>query len=336
MNRIRGLGAFLCVLVLITSSQNALAEEAEEAEEAARPRRTEFVIDGVMTAVWLAMLPAEFIETNTDATIGPSFRGPEDIGNLETALAEGRFQARNHDNDTVPDEMLTIMLVSISLGSMAIAYGIAPFIDSEDQNGRWFLEQLLSATLGMFHAMFGTTMLTEVAKTTSGRLRPDFVDRADRYYCYLDDIPAPYQARCSSLEASGELGPQIDESRNLESGRRSFWSGHASMIFATATYASLLIGGRMVWGQSATPLTRALGLLVQGASMATAAYVAASRVSDGAHHLEDVLVGSAVGIGMACFGYFLHFGLSGEVRPGLSFSVNPAREGVALTAVGRF
>ena len=94
----------------------------------------------------------------------------------------------------------------------------------------------------------------------------------------------------------------------------------------------------MVWGERSTPLTRTLGILLQAGAMATAGFIAFSRVSDGVHHTEDVVVGSMVGIATASLGYFLHFDLSGEVRRGasLSISVAPQPEGGTVGVVGRF
>ena len=58
----------------------------------------------------------------------------------------------------------------------------------------------------------------------------------------------------------------------------------------------------MVWGRTSTAITRALGVLVQGAALAAAGFAASSRVSDGVHYVEDVVVGSTVGVGVGSAG----------------------------------
>lgn len=327
--RSSGALSFLVMVILLTARPGVALGEEE------RPRRVEWIIDGALTVGWLAMLPSVFYETTTEARIGPRVRGPEDVVALETALAQGLIDRSYREDETISDAALVPIIASISLGSLAIGYGIAPWIDSGDQDGRWFGEQILNATIGMIHALFGTYMLTSVAKITSGRLRPDFADRADRYYCYQEPVHEAYRSRCRALEAANELGPEVEEDEVVR-GRRSFWSGHASMSFAAATYATLIIGGRMVWGERSTALTRIIGIILQTTSMMSAAFVAGSRVSDGVHHIEDVLVGAAVGITTACLGYFLHFDMSGEVRRGVLLSVGPREDGVIVGLAGAF
>lgn len=324
----RVLAVMVTVVLIAARPGSALAEEE-------RPRRIEWIVDGALAVGWLAMLPSIFVDTTTDARIGPSVRGPEDVAAIESALAQGRIDRPFRGEETISDGALVPIIAGISLGSLAIGYGIAPWIDSGDQDGRWFAEQLLNATIGLVHALFGTYMLTSLAKVTAGRLRPDFADRADRYYCYQDRVHDDYQSRCEALDAAGELGPEVEEDEVIR-GRRSFWSGHSAMSFAAATYATLVIGGRMVWGDRSTALTRIVGVILQTASMMSAALVAGSRVSDGVHHAEDVLVGALVGIATASLGYFLHFDMSGEVRRGVSLSVAPRENGLVAGVVGSF
>lgn len=138
-----------------------------------------------------------------------------------------------------------------------------------------------------------------------------------------------------ALSRPSDLGVAIDEDQ-LVRGRRSFWSGHAAFSFAALTYAALYVGGRMVWGRSATPLTRVIGLFAQGAAMAAAGFITGSRVSDGVHHVDDVLVGSAVGITLTLVSYWLHFDGSGEVRRGISLQAMPTEGGVAAAVSGVF
>lgn len=322
------------LLAAVALASAPAAARAEAAAGTGLHPRAEWIVSGAFAAAWLAMMPALFVDATTESALGPSFRGPEDVGALEAAVAGGLLDRRSPERETVPDSHLGIMVGATLAGALAIGWGLAPWIDTGGRaDGLWFAEQGLAALAGMVHAVGGTLMLTQVAKVGVGRLRPDFADRADRHYCYQDPVPATYRPRCGALEAAGTLGAPLDEA-DLERGRTSFWSGHAALAFASATYATLLVGGRMVWGRTASAATRPVGLLLGGAALAAAAFVAASRVTDGVHHLEDVLVGSAVGVAMACFGYFLHFEGSGEVRPGIALSAAPTEGGVALALSG--
>jgi membrane-associated phospholipid phosphatase len=331
-----GLPSLVGAIIALVIALGPLLARAEE-REAPRPRRqvrTELIVDGALAAVWLGMLPLALRDPTTDALIGPSFRGPEDVDALAAAADRGTI-GRVMLADASVDDAELAWAVAGGLGSGVVLAGLATLFDGADQGGRWYGEQAVAATLGMLQAVVGTLMLTQSVKNGVGRLRPDFADRADRYYCYQDPVPELYRPRCGGLEARGELGPEVGADV-LQRGRQSFWSGHASMSAAALTYAALLVGGRMVWGRGATVLTRTIGILGQGAAMAAALYIALSRVTDGLHHVDDVWVGSAVGFALAQASYWLHFDVHGEVRRGLSFHL-AATDGGAVTGIaGRF
>lgn len=80
----RSLTCLVMVTLVATLPVVALAEGE-------RRRRVEWIIDGALTVGWLAMLPTMFVDTTTDARIGTSFRGPQDVEALELALARGRI-----------------------------------------------------------------------------------------------------------------------------------------------------------------------------------------------------------------------------------------------------
>ena len=98
---------------------------------------------------------------------------------------------------------------------------------------------------------------------------------------------------------------------------------------STFTYATLVTGGRWVWGDGATPTSRALGILAQMAFMGSGLFIAGSRLDDGRHHMTDVLVGSAVGIGLANFSYWRRFDGNGRFIRGkqrYAFRLQPGPE----------
>lgn len=113
---------------------------------------------------------------------------------------------------------------------------------------------------GFLSATMTTLGVTEVTKNLVGRHRPHFQDPSD-----------------------------LDQ-------RRSFFSGHASMTFATSTYLGLYLHGHVfarlrgpdrafAWWETAPLAALAAGTVA----------VAWTRLDDNRHHLSDVAVGAGVG-----------------------------------------
>jgi membrane-associated phospholipid phosphatase len=174
--------------------------------------------------------------------------------------------------------------------------------------------------LGAAQAQLASFLSTELIKSAAGRLRPDFRDRMSRYYCAQGRGEVPAGTDCSAVNqeaasargrGQGTSGIFIDR-RELEDGRRSFPSGHAASSFVIASYLALFLGGEMVWGEHANAMTRLPGVAAQVAVMTAAAMVAASRITDGRHHPEDVVAGAGLGTAWAALFYFLHFDLLGR------------------------
>lgn len=149
--------------------------------------------------------------------------------------------------------------------------------------------------VGYAEALSFNTLATEWLKRSVGRLRPDFQDRVR---LYLACAPAKI-AECQST---------------LEDGQLSFPSGHASYSFAIATYGSLALGGRFLWGDRATLGTG----LAAGAGMLAlntgAMLIGMSRVMDHRHRGSDVFAGMLVGMLSAHLAYFRRFDLHGNPR----------------------
>ncbi|OBZ73760.1 putative lipid phosphate phosphatase 3, chloroplastic [Grifola frondosa] len=134
---------------------------------------------------------------------------------------------------------------------------------------------------------------TESLKNRVGRLRPDFLDR-----CKWD----------KTLKAcAGNLDKVLD-------GRRSFPSGHSSTAFAGMTFLSFWIAGMTgAWcinqpASSASLLSSKLARLsLSIIPLLFATWVAISRVEDNRHHIEDVIVGSLIGITSAAICYLIYW-----------------------------
>ncbi|TNE44528.1 MAG: phosphatase PAP2 family protein [Deltaproteobacteria bacterium] len=263
------------------------------------------------------------ISPNANSVIGPQFdfgtHSPKDPSNIAA------IQKPFAEKESVPTSELALFW----LGSMAGATAInaIPICNTRDKMCRFFHHQMVFDTIaGALETFFLTVTITETFKYGFGRLRPDFLDRYERFQCQNN----PKEKEC------------VD-------GQLSFISGHSSSSFAMATYASLVIGGRLVWGRGARNSQdhsgRIAGLFMQASLLGIASYIAASRIQDGRHHIEDVVVGSLVGFGVANLSYWLYFDHDGLPRfrgqrnkkAGVtSVSVAPMLRGLQLQVAGFF
>jgi diacylglycerol diphosphate phosphatase/phosphatidate phosphatase len=166
-----------------------------------------------------------------------------------------------------------------------------------------------SVLLGGAEAVVGALVVTEALKLSIGRLRPYFRDRYARAACG-GVVAVPDGLDCSTVAADGFVMTRAQ----LIDGLKSFPSGHASSSFAGATFASLWLGTELVWGPDAPTWGPAVGSLGIAGLLGGAGFIAASRVSDHKHHVEDVVVGSAIGLGAGAAAWLLHFDLDGNRR----------------------
>src|SRR5258708_17685006 len=84
--------------------------------------------------------------------------------------------------------------------------------------------------VGLVEAVSLTLATTEILKFSFGRLRPDFQQRVQGYYCYQSDH--------HGVPCTGFSGSAVNESDLLKDGRVSFPSGHSSISVSLPTYAS--------------------------------------------------------------------------------------------------
>jgi diacylglycerol diphosphate phosphatase/phosphatidate phosphatase len=158
------------------------------------------------------------------------------------------------------------------------------------------------ALLALVLSLLVTGFLTEWVKVTVGRLRPDFLSRCDPV------VPSnlPLTTGGSSLWLGGACR---GSERLVMDGRKSFPSGHSSLSFAGLGFISLYLIGQ--WrlmavqdGASASPWS----WMVVSGPLATALFVAMSRIVDYRHHWQDVTVGSLLGIIVTFLIYRLYYG----------------------------
>ncbi len=233
--------------------------------------------------------------------------------------ANARMLGSPYREDTVPTWWIYAGIGV--LGGSAIAYDGLRHLDAH---------RVHNLTLGLAESMIFTHAATELLKRGVGRLRPDFRDRATRYYCNPDGGARRDLAGldCSAVDADGVYLDAGD----LEYGRKSFVSGHSSSSFALATFLALYAGGELVWGEHASPATVPAGAALMAGLWGVASTVAATRLSDGRHHFDDVAAGAALGATASALFYFLHFDTRGRATyRGLAVAPVALDDGVAVS-----
>lgn len=185
---------------------------------------------------------------------------------------------------------IAITVISILLGEF---YRVR-FLKVES---RAFVSNLYVSTLykeiGSF--LFGCTVgqsLTNMAKLSTGRLRPNFLSVCKPDYASLN---------CSAGLYITEVHCQGNVSL-IKEARKSFYSGHASFAMYTMLYLVFYLQARFTWRGA-----RLLRPLVQFLLLMLALYTGLTRISDYRHHPSDVLVGYLQG---ALVAYWVAFHIS--------------------------
>jgi membrane-associated phospholipid phosphatase len=235
--------------------------------------------------------------TPAPALIGPQF----DLEKPDlAALNDPRLDdviGQTYLSEKIPDSTLTLGLV----GALIVGAGVETVAHGDLHRTHNFL-------LGGTEALLGTVLVTEALKLSFGRLRPDFRERWLRAACG-GTTAAPDGLDCSAVDDGFVISEE-----DLKDGMKSFVSGHSSSSFAVATYLSLWAGSQLVWGDDVPDWGPAVGALAIGGLTSTAAAVAATRVADHRHHVEDVVAGAGLGATLGAVAYFVHFDVDGRAR----------------------
>lgn len=100
----------------------------------------------------------------------------------------------------------------------------------------------------------------------------------------------------------------------VKDGRRSFPSGHSATAFSGLFFLTLFLAGKngafafhATFPRSSVLQSRLLRFALAVAPLFLAAWVAITRIEDNYHHLEDVVVGSSIGILCALSTYLVYF-----------------------------
>ncbi|KAL4608102.1 hypothetical protein GN956_G25158 [Arapaima gigas] len=174
--------------------------------------------------------------------------------------------------DTITHGLMAAVTITCTV--IIITSGEAYLVYSKRLRSNTDFNQYLSAVykvVGTF--LFGAAVsqsLTEVAKYTIGRPRPNFLT-----VC----APKSCAGYVQNINCTGNPG-------NVTESRLSFYSGHSSFGMYCMLFLALYIQARMVakWARLLRPT-------IQFFLVAFAVYVGYTRVSDYKHHWSDVLVG---------------------------------------------
>ncbi|ORX75309.1 PAP2-domain-containing protein [Anaeromyces robustus] len=165
------------------------------------------------------------------------------------------------------------------------------------------------ALIGLVFSFCISSLFVNVIKNLVGRYRPDFISICDIDFNKVNEQYEYY----SNITTDINYGPrnlfntsicQNTNERKLNEGRRSFPSGHSSLIFSEMTYISLYMAGQLHLLNKKTSLWKLFVVLIP---YTIAIAVALSRVFDYRHHWEDVTVGGFIGFIFGIIVYFFYF-----------------------------
>lgn len=208
----------------------------------------------------------------------------------------------NITTEAIPDSLL--IAGGIAITGVAIAVGECYRVRFRGVHSRAFVRNCyvscLYKELGSF--LFGCCIgqsLTNMAKLSVGRLRPNFLDVCNITYASInckEGIYVPAESIVCSAEKKLE-----------EEARKSFFSGHASFAMYTMLYLAFYLQARLSWRGA-----RLLRPLIQFFLVMIAVYTGLSRISDYRHHPTDVLTGFIQG-GLTA--YWVAFYISTMFKP---------------------
>ena len=305
---------------------------AAPAHTQARWWHSGYLVDyGLIAAGGLVYLIGHDLGPADNALIGPVYDPADPAALLDPKYRDrlGRAFVLQGVGETVSATAVVVMLGAGGL-ALALQEGLH-WASGGRGDARWFHDTMV----GYLETISLTAGSTEIAKALVGRLRPDYQNRVRRLHCASLAVD-PTLCPDGQMEALGPTAADIEDV--MVDGRRSFWSGHAAHSFNLATYLSLAIGGRYVWGEHASAGSAAFGILGQTALLGTATFIAASRVEDGRHHPSDVFTGALVGLGLAQLSYWRRFAANGKPRPrreagatSVELEAGPGVAGLAVT-----
>ncbi|XP_038565906.1 phosphatidic acid phosphatase type 2D [Micropterus salmoides] len=205
------------------------------------------------------------------------------------------------ESEAIPDGLL--IAGGIAITGLTIALGECYRVRFRGVHSRAFVRNCyvscLYKELGSF--LFGCCVgqsLTNMAKLSVGRLRPNFLSVCNITYASINCTLGSYVSHVTCRQPSQKL---------VEEARKSFFSGHASFAMYTMLYLAFYLQARLSWRGA-----RLLRPLIQFLLVMIAIYTGLSRISDYRHHPTDVLTGFIQG-GLTA--YWVAFYISSMFKP---------------------
>lgn len=211
--------------------------------------------------------------------------------------------------EAIPDSLL--IAGGIAITGLTIALGECYRVRYRGVNSRAFVRNCyvscLYKELGSF--LFGCCVgqsLTNMAKLSVGRLRPNFLFVCNITYESIGCTPGSYVSQVDCRQPNEKM---------VEEARKSFFSGHASFAMYTMLYLAFYLQARLSWRGA-----RLLRPLIQFLLVMIAIYTGLSRISDYRHHPTDVLTGFIQG-GLTA--YWVAFYISSMFKPCARSDLSP-------------
>jgi membrane-associated phospholipid phosphatase len=303
----------LVLLSLIATGLATAPAPAQTIEDPALPSfwTPHYLADYGLTLAGLYLGAVAHFEPSSRARIGPSFDPGDPVAIFDPAHTTRLGGTFTPERDwTVSDFGLKAMT-----GGHLVVIPAHELLAARATRRDVSLHRLHDSALSAAEATAAAATVTALVKAWTGRLRPDFQDRVRHVYCSLPD---PGAVDCNGVDPGRLFDDPQQALDELENGRASFPSGHASMGMVVATNLALQTGALWVWHPDATPASRRAGIAAMAAIGGAGAFIGLSRTSlmDGVHHPSDVLVGGLIGVAAGNLFHWLHFDTDGQPRGG--------------------
>ena len=193
-------------------------------------------------------------------------------------------------NNTVSG--LVLIIVSIVIPPI-IGFGIEKNKRLKSVTFKSFPRKYISATFVFYFGLMVTLFITQVSKYSVGRLRPNFFDVCRPSPTADPNCRGQY---IEEFECTNSLVVERVMDMNEEV-RKSFFSGHASLMAHGMIYLCLVISR----ATKLRPQLTAFKIATQTLLITLTLWVGYTRVNDNWHHWQDVAVGLLVGTSIAFY-----------------------------------
>lgn len=191
--------------------------------------------------------------------------------------------------DTIPYQLLAGVMVPLTVFTVVFGECLSIYlrpIKSKPTFGNSYGPCIYKVVATFLFGAAICQSLTDIAKYTSGRLRPHFLAVCKPLWNTVDCKSGGY---IENFTCTGDKN-MVNESR------LSFYSGHSSFSMYCMVFLALYLQARLQ-----TEWSRLFKPTLQFFLIASSLYVGLSRVSDYKHHWSDVLTGLFFGAGVALF-----------------------------------